>query len=68
MASNWMTDKRQTVAGDRKVAHLHKQAERARKIAAECGPSLLVELFELHAQLCEQKAAARQSRKRKAMA
>jgi hypothetical protein len=36
-----------------KVLHLHNQAERARKLASECGSPLIAELLEMHAQLCE---------------
>jgi hypothetical protein len=39
-----------------KVIHLISQADRARKLAAGCGSSLIAELFILHAQLCEENA------------
>jgi hypothetical protein len=39
-----------------KVVHLISQAERARRIASECGSQLIADLFEVHAQLCERNA------------
>jgi hypothetical protein len=38
------------------VALLYSQADRARKMAGECGSALVADLFELHAQLCERNA------------
>lgn len=43
-----------------KVVHLYTQADRARKMAADCGSQLVAELFELHASLCERNAQTRQ--------
>lgn len=46
-----------------KVVDLYTQADRARKLAAASGSTLVAELFEMHARLCEQNAEARQRRK-----
>jgi hypothetical protein len=47
------------------VAHLLTQAERARRMASECGSQLVADLFEMHAQLCERNAQMqRQCRRR----
>lgn len=43
-----------------KTVHLYAQADRARKVAAECGSQLVADLLEEHAQLCEQNALRRQ--------
>src|SRR5437868_3635076 len=42
--------------GHEKVAELMSQAKRARQMAAECGSSLVAELFEVHALMCERNA------------
>ncbi len=44
-----------------KVLHLHSQAERARKLASECGSPLIAELLEMHAQLCEANLSRRKT-------
>jgi len=48
-----------------RIDRLHAQADRARKIAAECGFELLAELFETHAMICDTNAKAPDLRKRK---
>jgi hypothetical protein len=48
-----------------KAQHLSLQAERARQMAVESGSDLVADLYNLHAQLCEQKAAIRQGRRSK---
>jgi hypothetical protein len=48
-----------------KAAHLLSQAERARKMAAQCGSIMVADLFEVHAQMCERNARSLQSRKLK---
>ena len=45
--------KRRVVRKSGKVEHLYSQAERARKLASECGSQLVADLFEIHAELCE---------------
>lgn len=45
-----------------KVAHLHRQADRARKLALESGSPLVAELYEMHARECERKAEKRRAR------
>jgi len=57
---------RKRIRGDR-IRHLNIQADRARKMASTCGSSLIADLFELHAALCERNAAARSKPKRKTM-
>jgi hypothetical protein len=54
-----MQRKRRTFRGksEKNVLHRVTQAERARSIAAECGPSVVADLLEMHAQLCEQNAS-----------
>ncbi len=47
-----------------KMVRLLTQAERARKLAAECGSSLVAELYEVHAGICEQNARARRQKRR----
>jgi hypothetical protein len=47
-----------------KVIQLVTQAERARRIASECGSQLIADLFEVHAQLCERNAWLLQQRGR----
>jgi hypothetical protein len=42
-----------------KIVHLYTQADRARKIASECGSQLVAELLEDHARLCERNAQVR---------
>jgi hypothetical protein len=51
--------KRQNFKGKslRNVMHRMTQAERARTIAAQFGPSVVADILEVHAQLCEQSAA-----------
>ena len=44
-------------ANDDNVVHLITQADRARKLAADHGSSILSDLYEMHAQLCEQNAS-----------
>jgi hypothetical protein len=41
-----------------RVSRLHAQADRARKMAVECGSALIADLFEVHAQMCERNAKA----------
>jgi hypothetical protein len=43
-------------SGPAKVIRLISQADRARTLAANCGDTLIAELFILHAQLCEENA------------
>jgi hypothetical protein len=47
-----------------KVVHLYSQADRARRMAAECGSALVADLFELHAQICERNADKAQRRRK----
>jgi hypothetical protein len=49
-----------------KGQHLNLQAERARQMAAEAGSDLVADLYNLHAELCEQNAAIRQRQRGKA--
>jgi hypothetical protein len=56
--------KRRRVSKGNKAAHLNVQAERARKLAFECGSPLIAELFEIHAALCERNARTRQQKRR----
>jgi hypothetical protein len=42
----------------------YTQARRARKLGAECGSQLLAEIYEIHANLCEQSARLRQQTRR----
>jgi len=46
---------RRPANGD-KVAELIAQAQRARRMAADCGSSMIAELFEVHADMCERNA------------
>jgi hypothetical protein len=55
--------KRYVVPKSNKVERLHTQADRARKIASQSS-QLVAELFEMHAQLCERNALARQQKRR----
>jgi hypothetical protein len=52
--------KRQNFRGqsEKNVMHRMTQAERARTLAAQCGPSVVADLLEVHAQLCERNAAS----------
>jgi hypothetical protein len=52
--------KRQNFNGKslRNAMHRMTQAERARALAANCGPSVVAELLEVHAQCCERNAAS----------
>jgi len=43
---------------EKNVMHRITQAERARTLAAKCGPSVVADLLETHAQLCERNAAS----------
>jgi hypothetical protein len=56
--------KRQDFTGksEKNVMHRMTQAKRARALAAKCGPSVVAELLEMHAQLCEQNAASMASK------
>ncbi|MGE4249032.1 MAG: hypothetical protein AB7F09_06565 [Parvibaculaceae bacterium] len=56
--------KRQVVRKSQKVTHLYTQAERARKLAGECGSRLVADLYELHANICEQNARLKRPRRR----
>jgi hypothetical protein len=60
-----MPDKKRIRLGRPAVSHLYVQAGRARKLASECNTSLVADLLELHARLCEQKAKARQRFKKR---
>jgi hypothetical protein len=51
-----MPRRRERAIGHDKLAQLISQAERARQMAAECGSSLVAELFEVHARMCERNA------------
>jgi hypothetical protein len=51
-----MPRRRERAIGHDKLAQLISQAERARRMAAECGSSLVAELFEVHARMCERNA------------
>ena len=55
---------RQDFRGKSEPNALHRmtQAERARTLAAKCGPSVIAELLEIHAQLCEQNASGMTSK------
>ena len=55
-----MERKRQTFRGTsvRNAMHRMTQAQRARALAAKWGPSLVADLLEEHAQLCERNAAS----------
>jgi hypothetical protein len=47
-----------------KVVHLYSQADRARRMAVECGSALVADLFEIHAQMCERNAKMRRPRRK----
>lgn len=55
--------KRRSIRKADKPTHLLSQAERARKLASECGSQLVAELFEMHAALCERNALLRPPRR-----
>jgi len=59
--------KRLSFRGDseKKAMHRMSQAERARTLAAKCGPSVVADLLEIHAQLCEQSASSIASKGRR---
>jgi hypothetical protein len=59
-----MRPKRQNFRGqsEKNVMHRMTQAERARTLAAKCGPSVIADLLEIHAQLCERNAASMASK------
>jgi hypothetical protein len=42
---------------EKNMVHLMTQAERARSIAAQCSSSLVADILEAHAKLCERNAA-----------
>jgi hypothetical protein len=54
-----MPPKRQNFKGKslRNVMHRMTQAERARTVAAQFGPSVVADILEVHAQCCERNAA-----------
>lgn len=56
-------DAKQRIRRPDKVTHLYTQADRARKLASECGSQLVAELLEDHARLCEQNAELRRHRR-----
>jgi hypothetical protein len=57
------TSKSRLRRGD-KAMYLRNMAERARRLAQECGSQPLVEIYELHANMCEVKAAKVKRRRR----
>jgi len=59
--------KRQSFRGpsEKRVLYRMTQAERARILAAKFGPSILADLLEVHAQLCEQGALSMASKGRR---
>ena len=50
---------------EKTALHRMTQAERARTLAAKCGPSVIADLLEVHARLCEQNAASMASKGRR---
>ena len=49
---------------ERSAMHRMTQAQRARALAAKWGPSLIADLLEAHAQICERNAAGMASKAR----
>lgn len=47
-----------------KIVHLYTQADRARRMAAECGTDLIADLFEVHALMCERNAKMARPRRK----